>query len=397
MSSFKIAIIGAGSIGFTKKLFSDILCVPEFADVEFALTDISQHNLDMIEKILNRTVSSTSCRPGSRRPPIGAGDRGRALRDQLRARRRARGLCRRHSHPAEIWRRPVRRRHDLRRRHSLRPAQHSGHPRLLQGHQRGGRAGREVPELCQPDGDEHLGGDRIWQGQHDRPLPWRAARRATDRRSARRRRRRTRLCLLRHQSPDLVHRHPAKRPQDREGRADRRLRGAPGLFQAGEGAHRRAEALRRLFHREQRPPREYLPWYRKRPDEIARWIDMSRLDPRRDRRLSPPLDRDPQLVRDRISAVPGGGRQADRSSQPFERACQPHHRGAGDRPRLSRPFQRPQQRHHHQPAAPTRSSKSPGFVDRFGINMVAGITLPEACAATCCRRSTCSACRSMRR
>ena len=32
---------------------------------------------------------------------------------------------------------------------------------------------------------------------------------------------------------------------------------------------------------------------------------------------------------------------------------------------------------------PTRSSRSPGFVDRFGINMAAGITLPEACAATC--------------
>jgi alpha-galactosidase len=28
--SFKIAIIGAGSVGFTKKLFTDILCVPEF-------------------------------------------------------------------------------------------------------------------------------------------------------------------------------------------------------------------------------------------------------------------------------------------------------------------------------------------------------------------------------
>ena len=27
--------------------------------------------------------------------------------------------------------------------------------------------------------------------------------------------------------------------------------------------------------------------------------------------------------------------------------------------------------------------ESPGFVDRFGINMVAGITLPEAAAATC--------------
>src|SRR4051794_12406876 len=58
MSSFKIAIIGAGSIGFTRKLFTDLLCVPEFADIEFALTDISQHNLDMIETILKRTVSA---------------------------------------------------------------------------------------------------------------------------------------------------------------------------------------------------------------------------------------------------------------------------------------------------------------------------------------------------
>ena len=27
--------------------------------------------------------------------------------------------------------------------------------------------------------------------------------------------------------------------------------------------------------------------------------------------------------------------------------------------------------------------ESPGFVDRFGINMIAGVTLPLACAATC--------------
>ena len=58
MSSFKIAIIGAGSVGFTRKLFTDILCVPEFADIEVALTDISQHNLDMIETILNRMVAA---------------------------------------------------------------------------------------------------------------------------------------------------------------------------------------------------------------------------------------------------------------------------------------------------------------------------------------------------
>ena len=48
--SFKIAIIGAGSVGFTKKLCSDILKVAEFAEggIEIALTDISQANLDMI-------------------------------------------------------------------------------------------------------------------------------------------------------------------------------------------------------------------------------------------------------------------------------------------------------------------------------------------------------------
>ncbi|MHC1551130.1 hypothetical protein [Phyllobacterium sp. K27] len=41
MSNFKIAIIGADSVGFTKRPFTDILCVPEFKDVEFALTDIT--------------------------------------------------------------------------------------------------------------------------------------------------------------------------------------------------------------------------------------------------------------------------------------------------------------------------------------------------------------------
>lgn len=56
--SFKIAIIGAGSVGFTKKLFTDILCVPEFQDVEFALTDVSEHNLTMIKAILDRIVEA---------------------------------------------------------------------------------------------------------------------------------------------------------------------------------------------------------------------------------------------------------------------------------------------------------------------------------------------------
>jgi alpha-galactosidase len=54
--SFKIAIIGAGSIGFTKKLVSDLLKVAEFSDVEFALTDVSEKNLEMSRQIVQRIV-----------------------------------------------------------------------------------------------------------------------------------------------------------------------------------------------------------------------------------------------------------------------------------------------------------------------------------------------------
>jgi alpha-galactosidase len=56
--SFKVAIIGAGSVGFTKMLVSDLLHVPEFADVEFALTDINPHNLDMIRQIIEQIVKT---------------------------------------------------------------------------------------------------------------------------------------------------------------------------------------------------------------------------------------------------------------------------------------------------------------------------------------------------
>jgi alpha-galactosidase len=54
--TFKVAIIGAGSVGFTKTLISDLLKVPEFASVEFALTDINEHNLSMIHEIISAIV-----------------------------------------------------------------------------------------------------------------------------------------------------------------------------------------------------------------------------------------------------------------------------------------------------------------------------------------------------
>jgi len=55
---FKIAFIGAGSVGFTRTLLTDIMSVPEFRNIEIAFTDISQHNLDMVLKLCQRDLES---------------------------------------------------------------------------------------------------------------------------------------------------------------------------------------------------------------------------------------------------------------------------------------------------------------------------------------------------
>lgn len=52
----KVAMIGAGSIGFTRRLMRDLLAVPELADTTFALTDISESNLDMVARLCTRDV-----------------------------------------------------------------------------------------------------------------------------------------------------------------------------------------------------------------------------------------------------------------------------------------------------------------------------------------------------
>jgi alpha-galactosidase len=52
----KIAIIGAGAVGWTRTLLRDLLSVPEFAGMHYA-TDISAHNLDMAYQLCRRDVS----------------------------------------------------------------------------------------------------------------------------------------------------------------------------------------------------------------------------------------------------------------------------------------------------------------------------------------------------
>ncbi|MGG1552622.1 alpha-glucosidase/alpha-galactosidase [Paenibacillus ferrarius] len=56
MNSFKVAFIGAGSIGFTRKLLGDLLSVPEFSQMEVAFTDINEHNLEMVTELCQRDI-----------------------------------------------------------------------------------------------------------------------------------------------------------------------------------------------------------------------------------------------------------------------------------------------------------------------------------------------------
>lgn len=54
----KIAFIGAGSFGFTRKLVKDILSFPALAESEIALMDIDPKRLEYIEKACNKIVEA---------------------------------------------------------------------------------------------------------------------------------------------------------------------------------------------------------------------------------------------------------------------------------------------------------------------------------------------------
>ncbi len=56
----KVAMIGAGSVGFTRRLFMDILAVPELRDTEFRLMDISQENLDMSASLCRKMAQDNN-------------------------------------------------------------------------------------------------------------------------------------------------------------------------------------------------------------------------------------------------------------------------------------------------------------------------------------------------
>ena len=54
--SFKVAFIGAGSIGFTRGLLADILTVPEFHDIQVSFPAINPNNLRMVTQLCQRDI-----------------------------------------------------------------------------------------------------------------------------------------------------------------------------------------------------------------------------------------------------------------------------------------------------------------------------------------------------
>ena len=127
---------------------------------------------------------------------------------------------------------------------------------------------------------------------------------------------------------------------------------------------------------------EYLPWYRKRPEEITRWIDMSdwihgetggylRYSTETRNWFETEF---PQFLADAEKPIDPARRSSEHASHILEaletgRVYRGHFNVKNNGIITNLPSD--------------AIIESPGFVDRFGINMVAGITLPEACAATC--------------
>lgn len=65
---FKIAFIGAGSLVFARTLFTDIMSVPEFHDIQISFTDINPDNLEKPGNYASGIWTPTTF-PSPSRPP----------------------------------------------------------------------------------------------------------------------------------------------------------------------------------------------------------------------------------------------------------------------------------------------------------------------------------------
>ncbi len=234
--------------------------------------------------------------------------------------------------------------------------------RLLQGHPRGRRTRRAVPQLRQPDGDEHLG--RRSTTAASRPSASATACSTAGARSPRSSAsHRTPTCEyvcsgINHQTWYIDINAEGREIEPR--RADRRLRGAPGLLAAGKGPHRRAEALRLLLDRiaTATSPNTCPGTASARTRSTAGSTCPTGSTARPAATCATRPRRRNWFETDFPKFLEDAGKPLVRV-RAHRRARQPHHRGAGDRAHLSRPLQRQQQGRHHQPARRLPSSRAP--------------------------------------
>ena len=127
---------------------------------------------------------------------------------------------------------------------------------------------------------------------------------------------------------------------------------------------------------------EYLPWYRKRPEEIRRWIDMSDwIHGETGGYLRYSTESRNWFETDFPQFLAEAGKLIDVSKRTDEHAS--HIIEALETGRTYRGHFNVKNRGLITNLPEDAIVESTGFVDRFGLNMIAGLTLSDACAATC--------------
>ncbi|KAB0677693.1 alpha-glucosidase/alpha-galactosidase [Aureimonas leprariae] len=381
--SVKIAIIGAGSVGFTKKLVSDILSVPELRDAHIALTDISAQNLSMAERIVRRiveanelptTVSATT-------------ERRRALEGARYVMNCSRigGL---EAYASDI-RIPLKYGVD----------QCVGDTICAGGILYGQRNVPAILDFCRDISEVAEPGARLlnyanpmaintWaaidHGKvdtiglcHGVQNGWRqiASALGVDRNEL------DFICTgINHQTWYVDLRHNGRRiGKDELVAAFERH----PVFANQEKV--RIDVLKRFgFYSTESNGHlsEYLPWYRKRPDEISRWIDMSDwIHGETGGYLRYSTESRNWFETDFPAFLEEAGRPLDPAKRTDEHAS--HIIEALETGRVYRGHFNVKNRGLITNLPADCIVESTGFVDRFGLNMVAGLTLSPACAATC--------------
>jgi len=398
----KIAFIGAGSIGFTRKLVRDVLKVPELVDTHFALHDINAHNLEMVERILAKDINANGLPATLSASP----DRREALTDAdfVINTTRIGGL--------EAFENDI----DIPLKYGV--DQCVGDTLCIGGIMYGQRNvpqmlafARDIADVARP-GARFLNyanpmAINTWAALDEIPVEtiglchgveggWRQI---------------ASVLALLHGDTDEVEAANERRPgfghrelvdvvcaginhqtwyvdvryKGRRIEADELLGAFENHPKLSQTEKVRIDVLRRLgvYSTESNGHlSEYLPWYRKRPDEIERWIDTSNW----------------------INGETGGylrvcteGRNWFETDFPkwLDEAGEPladYHRSSehGSYIIESLTTGRPYRGHFNVrnggviPSLPADCIvEAPGYVDRFGLNMTEGIDLPMACAATC--------------